>query len=88
MDEEVIKTGEAAPEQKQPTAAEYERMRQQYIKERKKEIEVLRLDVEFEELQIRHFEASKKIKQINDEAEAYAKAKKEKDSRDFAESLK
>jgi hypothetical protein len=71
MDEELKPKEESAPstENKEPSHAELKRQRLYYLEQRRKEVEVLKIDVDFLELQIKHYEASKRIKEINDEVQ-------------------
>ena len=54
--------------------------RQKYIKERKSEIEILKVDVEFLDLQVKHYNLTKQVGQINAEIK---EAKRLAESEDF-----
>lgn len=82
--EEKDQFSSAAPKQAEDISEKYKpaevaKMRQRYVKNRKDEIEVLELDVKFMDLQVRHYELSKHISKINEEAKAaHAAAESEK----------
>lgn len=66
------------------TPAQLQHARKNYIKGRKEEIEILSVDVEFLDLQIKHYNLTKEVAKINAEIQ---ESKKLADSADFKKKI-
>jgi hypothetical protein len=80
MTEELKPKEESAPlTEDKPSYAELKRQRLAYMDMRKKEVEVLELDTRFLELQVKHYDLTRRVKEINDEIKALKDSKEFKD---------
>jgi len=67
---EELKEETAPVTEKEPTPQELKVMRRNYLENRKKEVEMMEVETRLLELQIKHYDYSIRIKEINDEIKA------------------